>query len=488
MSKTLLVVDDEQEFAQIIVDTFQQEVEQGLKIESVHSGTQAWNRIDTEPTTIKGVLIDLVVPELEEGLTLIEKLEKNYPNIKYVVYSAQVSIEEYVKHFKNHKNLIACIDKGKVSTKEVKNLIREDLAIPAPQATKKFDYDTLDSVTTQFLRQQAVRIRGLIRQNILEIGLSLLEVKQKLKHGNFINWIESEFYWSYSLAYKFMRVAEAFPKKYTSVNFTDLQFAPSALYLLAAVSVPEAARDEAVSRAQAGEDITYSTAQEIKRKYVSESDKTPLKETKPKEELSTLLLPSVPAADRELKDETTALWSSEAKEAPAQPTRERATPPPQLEIVNVKLKTKASPKIQDSDMWWQLDRHTLYWGSPGSLRFVERLPQNIALSLAFPPHRNWVLEQPIAANSSLALYRGYEDEAPDLFRQMIERALELYTEAGDLVVFSYLPDPELLRLVDTLDCCCYIAEPRWARCQEAIAVWQAQGGTVQRASNSDEQS
>ncbi len=45
------------------------------------------------------------------------------------------------------------------------------------------------------------------------------------------------------------------------------EFAPSALYLLAAPSTPKAVRQEAIERAQAGEPITYSTAREMVQEY-----------------------------------------------------------------------------------------------------------------------------------------------------------------------------------------------------------------------------
>jgi hypothetical protein len=55
--------------------------------------------------------------------------------------------------------------------------------------------------------------------------------------------LECEFEWSESAALKFMQVHELSK----SVNFTDLDVPVSALYLLAAPSTPEAARDAVLS-------------------------------------------------------------------------------------------------------------------------------------------------------------------------------------------------------------------------------------------------
>jgi hypothetical protein len=52
-------------------------------------------------------------------------------------------------------------------------------------------------------------------------------------------------------------------KKFKTVNFTYLNIATSALYLLAADCTSQAARDEAVQRADAGEVITRAKAKEI---------------------------------------------------------------------------------------------------------------------------------------------------------------------------------------------------------------------------------
>lgn len=61
-----------------------------------------------------------------------------------------------------------------------------------------------------------------------------------------------------------MQVANSFRENYQIDNF-----APSALYELAAPSTPQAARNEALERAKAGEAITYTAAKAIKQKYTA---------------------------------------------------------------------------------------------------------------------------------------------------------------------------------------------------------------------------
>ncbi len=130
------------------------------------------------------------------------------------------------------------------------------------QSTSKFDYKGLDKETQSVVAQRTTEVKTIMRRSALDIiyiGQKLTEVKQCLKHGNFINWLGSEFCWSLSTATKFMQVGEQFK----SVKFTDLNCSSSALYLLAAPSVPQSAREETLKLATSGEKITYTKAKAI---------------------------------------------------------------------------------------------------------------------------------------------------------------------------------------------------------------------------------
>ncbi len=125
-----------------------------------------------------------------------------------------------------------------------------------------FDYDTLETEARIVVKQRTGEIKTLVRraaQDIIEIGQKLIEVKEHLEHGQFGAWLKAEFSWDDRTARRFMAVAEQFK----SDNLSDLQIAPSALYLLAAPSTPDAARDEALERAAAGETITHQAARQI---------------------------------------------------------------------------------------------------------------------------------------------------------------------------------------------------------------------------------
>jgi hypothetical protein len=126
----------------------------------------------------------------------------------------------------------------------------------------EFSYGILNLATRKVVQQHTIEIKGLLRrtaQDIVDIGEKLSEVKQELGHGQFLAWLRTEFDWSESAARKFMQVH----KKFKTVNFTHLNIATSAMYLLAADCTSKAARDEAVQRAEAGEVITRAKAKEI---------------------------------------------------------------------------------------------------------------------------------------------------------------------------------------------------------------------------------
>lgn len=71
-------------------------------------------------------------------------------------------------------------------------------------------------------------------EDILEIGKQLTEAKKLLGHGNFLPWIEAKFQMSHQTAANFMNAWKKFGQ-----NPNGLDFAPKALYLLAAPSTPE---------------------------------------------------------------------------------------------------------------------------------------------------------------------------------------------------------------------------------------------------------
>ena len=152
------------------------------------------------------------------------------------------------------------------------NLLQDSKQMFSISNLKDFDYEILDRETQIAVKQKTFEIKGLIRQTaqeIVEIGQKLTEVKRQLKHGQFRSWLKSEFNWSISSATKFMQVSEQFK----NINFTHFNFATSALYVLAAPSTPESAREYALEIASQGENITYSLAKLIVKHHKESVEK-----------------------------------------------------------------------------------------------------------------------------------------------------------------------------------------------------------------------
>jgi hypothetical protein len=127
-----------------------------------------------------------------------------------------------------------------------------------------FNYDLLEAKVADLVRSRPDRIRERVKktvEDIIEVGNDLLAVKEALEHGQFGPWLKGEFGWSERTARNLMAVAEQFGK---SAIIADLPIQPTAAYLLAAPAVPDEAREDAIEKAKAGEQITVSAAKETR--------------------------------------------------------------------------------------------------------------------------------------------------------------------------------------------------------------------------------
>lgn len=125
-----------------------------------------------------------------------------------------------------------------------------------------FDYSPLEAKVAEKVRSSAEAIRQQVRntlENAIKIGQELLNVKEALPHGQFLPWLRAEFQWAERTAYNFISVAERFKL----ATIANLPIDPTAAYLLAGPSAPDAARQTAIERAEAGEHVTMSVAKEI---------------------------------------------------------------------------------------------------------------------------------------------------------------------------------------------------------------------------------
>ena len=113
-----------------------------------------------------------------------------------------------------------------------------------------FDYDALPKKDIQFVKQTTREVNLLLERStgdIIAIGQKLIEMKDRLGHGHWRAWLQTQWPLDISLANRWMNVARK------CGQFPHLKIPRSTLYLLAANSTPDTLREEFVRRVEAGE-------------------------------------------------------------------------------------------------------------------------------------------------------------------------------------------------------------------------------------------
>ena len=132
-------------------------------------------------------------------------------------------------------------------------------------SNENFQYELLDYKTRAIVGQRTIEIKNLMRltaENIINIGQKLIEVKEQLEYGTFQSWLRTEIEWSEQTARQFMQVYR-WSETIENKNFVFSQIGTSALYLLAAPSTPNEARQEILDLVEDGEKIVYTRAKTI---------------------------------------------------------------------------------------------------------------------------------------------------------------------------------------------------------------------------------
>jgi hypothetical protein len=141
----------------------------------------------------------------------------------------------------------------------------DQIVITQDAAMEPFAYDALDSETRIVVQQKTTEIRERVdsmRRSSIEIGQRLREVKSRLRHGAWGDWLASEFRWSDQTALNMINVAEMADQTPKILEFED-RFAKSALTALASPSTPPEARQAALDLAERGEKVTSTKAQQL---------------------------------------------------------------------------------------------------------------------------------------------------------------------------------------------------------------------------------
>lgn len=310
------------------------------------------------------------------------------------------------------------------------------------QEKNSFNYEILELENRTLVQQRTEEIRQRLRraaQDIWEIGQKLVEVRSRLKHGQFEVWLKAEFGWSHRTAYNFINVYEAFAQP---AKFADTDIAASALYLLGAPSTPQNIRDHFMQTARAGEKITYKKVRQT------------LKEAKPQlpPPAATLVNSLKPSVS---KPEVVAVLPKTEAEVNAMVVKfeQPESNPTSATIIS---------NISIQPTWYLLEgRHLLFCGDTASPDFCERIPQ-AAFALAIPNsewHHDWLINKA----RTVMIFRQLPLE-----EKLLERLLLMHSSAGQTVIFPWLPDGEMIAVAHKLERQIYAGDSDYERCMEAI--------------------
>jgi hypothetical protein len=124
------------------------------------------------------------------------------------------------------------------------------------------------------LSAHANQIRKLSKRIVsdaIAIGRHLIDAKRLAGHGCYLKWLDREFGWSERTALNLIWLAEADGK---SAKFANLNLPVSAMYLLAAPSTPDKARDEIIRRVEGGGVVSFKEAKKTVAKARTELEAT----------------------------------------------------------------------------------------------------------------------------------------------------------------------------------------------------------------------
>jgi DNA modification methylase len=301
-----------------------------------------------------------------------------------------------------------------------------------------FDYSILSPEQRSLVEQRTSEIRELLRrtaQDIWEIGQSLAEVRAQLKHGQFETWLKAEFGWSRRTAYNFINVYETFGNR---ANLAQIDIATSALYLLAAPSTPENLRKQYIEEAKAGKRITHKElVQTIKNQQEKDPEKPELTPTSPSEVIA--IIPN--SIDKSNSDNVN------------------------KSIVEVPVTAQQIPEAipqASNEKWLRLGKqHLIFHGDTASREFFANIPP-IALAVAVTAD-DWDHEWLIEAATTLIVL-----EPSGLQANTLEQLITMFSQPGELVVFPWLPQADMIAIAHRLQRRVIAGDPSIELCQQAV--------------------
>ncbi|MCC5667846.1 DUF3102 domain-containing protein [Nostoc sp. CHAB 5784] len=302
----------------------------------------------------------------------------------------------------------------------------------------RFDYKLLTPEQRTLVEQRTTEIREQLRrtaQDIWEIGQRLAEVRSQLKHGQFDTWLKAEFGWSRRTAYNFINVYETFGNR---ANLAQIDIATSALYLLAAPSTTQKLREQYLEEAKTGKRITHKDlVQTIKHQQEEKTDSITTSESAIKPEIIAIV-PKTLQKDN--------------------------SPSPVIEVPVTHLETTPEAPVRSQYRWWQLgQQHLLFHGDTALPEFFAKIPP-VTLAVAVTSDdwdHDWLIEE---ATTLIIL------QPSGLQAKTLEQLVTMFSQPGDLVVFPWLPQEDMIAIAHHLQRRVVAGDPSLELCQRAIVA------------------
>ena len=114
--------------------------------------------------------------------------------------------------------------------------------------------------------------------------------------------------------------------------------------------------------------------------------------------------------------------------------------------------------------------------SPGFQNLLKS--STISFNIGFPNFTDWTKEQlfSVPARSTLVYDSlvSYKSPTTDsiVFLDMLKKSIEFSTQEQSKIVISFCPYPEIILLIEELDCQGFIAEPDEEKCQAIVDLWK----------------
>ena len=513
-SPVVLIVDDELHIRESFRVCLEKKIQKGLidTKTTVHGkeGVQVirHNNQEGKPTL---AFIDIILGDIS-GDKIVELIKPNPTITRGILISAHKYLPELEEIKKKCDWITNCYEKpvaDEIIIEEVSNFLKHS-------EVSQFDYSSLDTETAKLIQTETEKIRSIIKKtadNIIDIGGSLHKVKERLDHGKFTYWVESELGLDYGSASNFMRVWDTFNDCREQIRHFGLNV--SILYLMAARNTPQEFRDEVFRRAKTGNPLSFSEAKQLRKEYLERSE---IQQQKSDTQDDLISEENIITIDVKYSSDSTSpsqktrqqppkspLKSKDDSSTPASSTPEKLTqtvndpksskkaetskpgiPETQKQQIIKKVETP-KPTIQDNQKKqiinvireqkvWNLKKHILYCGLPNSEEFrnlVDSSPR-IALNLGFPNFTHWNQDNlfPVKANSTTVHHTLFPKVDLIFLLKIVKDSIEYLTEGGEFIVFAFLPDPELLLLAEKLESKSFIAEPNPQKCQAIISRWR----------------